>query len=835
MIAIQLNNLGLYTFNNVISQVPPGAMTAALNVVIDRPGVVETRRGLKQYGSLLSTPIYKLFTFQDTLIANHATKMAYDSNGLGAWIDYAGDFVSVPNDKIRAVEANQNLYFTTDNGVYKIDEVTNDPYQAGGVPALDLTLSINGTTGFLDDSSQCAYRITWTYTDANGNLIEGNPSMSTTISNSSGNPTNVDVTFTIPSVVTTNYTYRVYRTPQTGSLSIPPGDTFQLAYQGQPTAGEIVAKQVVITDVTPDVLLGTTLYTSPGVQGEFQTNNPPPLCHDLCQFQGMMFYANCSTIQQFYINLISVGSPNGIQVGDTISLVGIATNTYTGALANDYANQEFEVITSGTVASNIDATARNMVAAINQDPTNTEFYAYYVSGFSQLPGQILVQARNLSHSIFYGLSSRTGTPGPFSPPLPISGTTYPSSNNTVLNGIYVSKLNQPEAVPLVNLIFVGSGDQSIFRVYALRDAVVVNAEGGVYRVTGSSPDTLTVTPFDNTVIQFGIDTGVSLNNSVYSNTTQGIISITESGAQIMSRNIEGDILELSAPSIYTNFLNVAFGVSYESDRKYIYCTAAEPDEEVSTIQFVYNWITQSWTSWDLGITAGIVNSADNLLYLAGSDGQVLQERKSFTLTDYVDREWAVTITAASGKVVTLSDVSNAVVGYSLAQNVSPGTVELDSIITEVDTMALTVTVTDDLSWYVGDTAAIYQPIASSITYAPLTCNYPNFLKRFEPVMQFIFSQSNFQSAEIGFTTDLYSSQETVDVVPRQQGGWGTFGFGKLPWGSNSVPLQMINTYLTKNTTIGHWLNMSVSMNQAFENIALNGASGFYDILGERMR
>lgn len=810
-------------------------MEVATNVVIDRPGVVETRRGLKQYGTVLTTPIYKLFPFQNKLIAHHSTKLAYDSNGLGTWVDYSGTFVSLTSDKMRAIEANQNLYLTTNNGIYKIDTITNAPYQAGGVAALDLTLAANGVTGFLDNSSQCAYRITWAYTDANGNFVEGNPSMATTISNSSGHGVNVNVTFTIPSAITTSYTYRVYRTPQTDDLSVPPGDTFQLAYQGQPTAGQITAKAVTVTDVTPDVLLGTTLYTSPGLEGEFQTNDPPPLAHDICQFLGMMFYANCSTIQQFYITLISVGAPNGIQIGDTISLVGTATNTYTGAAANNFGSQQFKVDTSGTVAANIDATARNLVSAINQDSTNTEFYAYYVSGFSQLPGQILIKARNLNHTIFYGLCSRTGTPGPFSPSLPTSGTSYPSSNNTVLNGVYISKVDQPEAVPTVNLIFVGSGDQSIYRVYALRDAVIVEAQGGVYRLTGTSPDTINVTPFDNTVIQYGIDTGVTLNNSVYSNTTQGIISVTESGSQITSRNVEGDILRLSAPSLFTNFTSLAFAISYESDRKYIYCLADAITDTHSTLQYVYNWITQSWTTWDLEITAGVVNPADNLLYLAGSDGQVLQERKSFTLTDYADRQWLVNVVSSSLYTVTLDDVSNAVVGYSLAQNVGSGAVELASEITAIDTVAKTVTVSDLLSWYAGVAGGIYQPISSTITYAPLTCGYPNFIKRFEPVMQFVFSQSNFSSATVGFSTDFFPSQETVDITPKLTGGFGTFPFGTLPFGVSGVSLQMINTYLTKNTTMAHWLNISVSLSQAFQNLSLNGISGFYDILGERAR
>lgn len=834
MLAINLDAVGLYNYNNAVNKNPPGSMLAALNVVIDKPGVVETRRGFKQYGTELSTPIYKIFPFQSSLVVNHGSSLGYDSDDAGTWVDYSGTFVSITGDKIRAVEASQNLYFTTNNGIYKIDTITNNPYLAGGVPALDLTLALNGMSGFLDDTSETAYRITWVYTDSNGNLVEGNPSMSATISNNSGDAANVDVNFTIPSVVTTSYTYRIYRTLQTGSLSISPGNTFQLAYQAQPTGAEIIAKTITVTDVTPDVLLGTTLYTSPSQQGEFQTNDPPPLAHDLCFFLGMMFYANCSTIQQFFVNVISVGSPSGIQEDDTISLVGTVTHTYTGKSSNDFTVGEFEVVTSGSVSENIDQTTRNLVSAINRDPNNSEFYAYYVSGFDQLPGQVLIKARNLSHGVFTAVSSRGGA---FSPALPSSGTTYASSNNQVLNGIYVSKVNQPEAVPVVNLIFVGSGDQPIYRVYALRDAVVAEAAGGIFRITGSSPNSLAVTPFDNTVIQYGIDTGQPLNNSVYSNTTQGIISVTESGSQIMSRNIEGEILRLSAPSLYTNFLSQAFSISYESDRKYIYCLPAQPTDESATLQYVYNWITQSWTNWDLNITAGVVNPADNLLYIAGEDGQVLQERKSFTLTDYVDREYAVTITAASLYTVTLNDVSNAVVGYTLAQNVTTGSVELESVITAVNTLNNTVTVSDLLGWYTtpGNPAAIYQPISSAVTYSPLTCGYPNYIKRFTPVMQFIFSQSNFDFVTVGFSTDFFPSEETVDITPVLIGGFGTFPFGTLPFGVSTVPLQMINTYLTKNTTQAHWLNISVSLEQAFQNISLNGISGFYDIVAERNR
>lgn len=830
MIAVQLANLGLFTFTNLIGQAPPGAMTVAQNIVIDKPGVAETRRGFGQFGTVLSGGINKIFGFQNRLLVHHGTSIAYDSTGSGGWIDYGGTFSPPTGDKIRAIEANSNFYFTTNNGIYKIDSLTNNPYLSGSPAALDLTAALAGAgSGFLNASSQCAYRITWLYTDANNNEIEGTPSMAFTLSNNGGTGDNGVVTFTVPNNITTSYFYRIYRTLQTNSLSITPSDTFQLAYQAQVTAAQIAALQVSVTDITPDTLLGQLLYTSPGAEGEFQTNDTPPLAYDICTFQGMTFYANCSLKAQLYITLISVGAPNGIQVGDTLSF-STGGFVLTGAAAQNDAALQFKVVTTGTVSQNIDATARNIVEVINRNPVYG-IYAYYVSGFNQLPGQILVAVQNLSLGGFWVNSSRGGA---FSPVIPASANTYIALTNSVQNGIYVSKINQPESVPLSNLFFVGNSDQPIYRVFPLRDAVIVQSKGGVFRITGTSPSNLTIAPFDNTVIQFGKDTGVTLNNSVYSYTTQGIMSVTESGAQIMSRNVEGDLLTLSAPNVFTNFTSLAFGISYESDRKYILGLGANSSDTVSTEQYVYNWITQAITTWNLSVTCGFVNPFNNLLYFGGSDGQVLQERKNYNITDYADREWSVTISGATGKVVTLNDVSNAAIGYSLAQNISGGQVGLMSVITGIDTINNTVTLELSLPWTNGS-AIIAQPITQSLTYAPLTCGYPNFIKKFQPVLSFVFGQSGFTKATVGFSTDFYQNIENVTLLPKFSGGWGTFPFGTVAFGVSATYLQGIPTFLTKNTFMAHWLNISVTMGRAFENMELNGIYAFYDIFGERSR
>lgn len=833
MLALQLNNLGLYTYANTVGQVPAGAMVAALNVVIDRPGVVETRRGFTPWGTTLAGTINKLFPYQNRLIAHHGTTLSYDSDGNGTWVDYTGTFAPITGEKIRAVEINQNLYMTTNNGIYKLDSLTGNPYAAGVGPALDTTVALTGSSGFLTDGNQCAYRITWVWTDANGNVIEGNPSPSVTVKNNVGGGAtrNVNVTFTVPGFVTTSFYYRVYRTQQ-GTAT--PGDTMYLAYTAQPTSGQISALAVTVTDTTPDSLLGTLLYISPGAQGQFQTNDVPPLAKDMCSFQGMTFYANCSTRQQFYLTLIAVGSPSGIQVGDTIALVGTSTHTYTGASSNNFASQQFKVDTSGTVSQNIDNTARNLVSAINQDPSNTEFYCTYLTGYNQLPGQILVYARNLSQSTFYAQSSRGGA---FSPTLPTSGTTYASSNNTVLNGIYVSKVGQPEAVPAINLIFIGAGANSasytVYRLKALRDAVIVETKGGVFRITGTTPSNLTVQPFDTTVVLYGNETADVLNNSVYSFTTQGVVSVTESGSQIMSRNVEGDMLMLSAPSVFTKFSTLAFGLSYESDRKYILFLTDSTTATYSTLQYVYNWITQSWTQWSLAATCAVINPNDNRMYIGGIDNFVWQERKTFTAGDYADKQVNCNITSSSGTTVTVDSVGTAQIGWTLGQGVTNGANGLTSVITGIS--GNTLTVTDTRAWTNG-AAAIYAPITATITYAPLTCGYPTYIKRFQPVMQFVFSQANFNSVSVSFTTDFYTTIEPITLKPKTGGtGWGLLPWGTGPWGVSTNALQTIPTMIPKNDQMGHWLNITVTLNQAFQNLALDGVTGFYDLVAERYR
>jgi hypothetical protein len=828
---VQLDNKGLFTFANLLSQVPPGAMTRANNINIDRPGIAETRRGFEFYGNVLSAKAIRGFIYDDTLLWYLINgSLVYDT-GAGVWSTYSGSYFPPAGSFLNSTQSSGNFYFTTNNGVYKLDSLTNQPRQAGVPGALDIQGVISGVGNVVNNTSQVGYQAVFGYTDANDNLIMGAPSEFLFVSNNSGSVQNVSLSITVPNGLTTDYFVQVYRTANTGSLSVPPGNNFQLALVHQLTSGELTAGVVTLTDAVPDTLLGAFIYTADGQPTNFP-NNAPPLCLDVCTYQGMTFYANYSTIQNADITMDSVGAPNGIQINDTISITDIAgptTYTYTGKAANNFALREFKIDTGGTIAQNIDATARNLVAAINQDPGNTLFYARYLTGENILPGAIVIEAQNLQDGSFYLNSSRQTC---WTPSIPAAGTNYQSANNARPNGMLISKVNQPEAVPAAYELLLQAGTTNIviFRVIALQDAVYAFTSGGIFRITGSDPTTLQTLLFDSSSQIEGLATPQILNNSIFYMSTQGVCSVSSGGNQILSRNVERDILALAA---LPTFPSVAFGTSYESDRKYLLFTpsASSPSEAVQN--YVYNWITQTWTLWTRPTTAAIVNTAVDRLFIADNVGNIFEERKSFTNADYSDQSYAVTIvsTTPSTNEIVLTDSSDVQINDILQQTV--GLNQFSTQVTGNNLLTNTLTVLD-ASGFAAGPAIDYRSIATELQYAPIHCGFAEYVKKFSS-WQFMFSNADFNEITLNMSSDFYPTEEQVMLTPVSFGGWGTLPWGTFPWGVSTVPEQVIPTWPTKNTGYAHWIILNLTLSQAFTALALDGISATYEVTSTRGR
>jgi len=824
-------------------------MSVAMNVNCDQIGTTTTRRGFDFYSTQQFTVtngyITKLFVYENTLYASYNAGQFAKDNGSGAWTTYGGGFKMLPpaGGFLHQMLAGGNSYFTTNNGIYKLSGINaSAPVQAGAPAALDTTITVSGNvpSGFLNAQSQVAYSIVWGYIDKSNLQIIGAPSYAAFAANTQSagpsNNANTTVVFTIPPFVEQTQTlpwfYQIYRTPNTGSLTVPPGNNYQLVAQANPTAGEYTAHSVSYVDTTLDSLLGADLYTD---NGQPNAGNPffqPPLAQDIAYFSSMAFYANFSTLHNVFLTLDAVGPTLGLQSGDTISIKdsGSATTyTYTGGASNNPATRTFKVDTSGTPASNIQATAQNFVSVVNQDPANVLFIIQYTSGYGALPGQMQIFSQNLSQAFFSVTSSRTTC---WTPALPTSGITYASANIDAPNGIFVSEIGMPESVPPSFLLFVGSPNFPITRIIPVRTAlIVVKSSEGVFEITGTTPGTLTVTTLDTTAFIKGSETMAALNNSGYFFTTQGVMLVNESGCEIMSRNVQGDILALASYS-YPNFASLAFGLGYQSDNAYILFLQALPTDTYSTLQYRYNWITQAWTNWDIPCTAAVVNTADDRLYLATPQGYIIQERKTFTSTDFADETTTVTINSVGVNTLTLASSANVKIGDQINQTV--GLNQFFTFVTSNNAVGPNILGVVSSVGFAPGAATDIASINSTVTFMPTNCGYPAFIKKFT-TWNFEFSNVSFSQCRASFTTDFYPNSESVTLFPKISNAWGTFPWGTIPWGITVATLQPISTYSTKNTAIGHWTNVTLNLQQAFSGFALAGYTIFFNFLGERSR
>lgn len=819
-----LKPTGLWTYPNALSAVPQGALSEALNVIMSRPNVLTQRRGINKFGTVLTNNTAQLYNFQNRVIINHGTTLSYDSDGAGTWVDYAGSY-SPPTGAIviRGFQANKNQYFLTNTGSKKLTSLTGTIIPSGAPAGLDGSGSTTGS-GWFVTHTQVAYRITFLYTDVNGNENEGAPSQRIVVPNNTGGSTNVSLTFTLPAGLTTSYTYQIYRSPMSVDLNTEPNDECALVYTGTLSSGDLSTGTVTVIDSIDDSLKGAFIYTASSQQGLAQSNYQPPIATDATTFNGITFYANTTQLQELDITLVAVGASTGIQNGDTLTIDGIV---YTGASSETISTGTFQVFTGGTPSQNITNTANSLVRVINRYAANTTIYAYYTSGYSDLPGAITLTKRTLGAAVFNTISTR-GTA--FVPNLTAS---TPSMALTEPNVVYPSKVNQPEAVPIGGGLPVGSGDKAILRIIALRDYTLVFKQDGVFKITGTDISSLAVSLVDTSTILQGIETAVALNNKVFLFSSQSVISMSvNEGATLKSNQIKQDLLVLSSPQ-YPAFSTVSYGIAYESENQYILGTVTNTTDTTCTQYYVYNYLTDTWTTWQFPFTmgAGFVNPTDNKLYFGSSDSgskYVYQERKSFTEFDYADDSYPVTITGFTNTsttfTVNLSDTSAVKVGYTLNQ--AERKVLVLSI---VDSTHITV---DSAQTWANGVATVYTPIAIVLKFVPEACGNPGLLKHFKECHA-IFSVADFDSFNLGFYTDFYSAINFSTLVPKISTGWGNGPWGEFPWGSGAPELQVIRGYVPLAQRRGHWLNITVNYANALSNFALDGFVLFHGTMAQK--
>ena len=821
---INLKIAGLYTHPNELSEVPEGALLQAQDIVIDEESIAQPRRGYEQFNDLGGT-LNKLFAYKGELIGHYGTdSLAYESGA--TFTDYTGTFTPIDSStRVRSAQANQNFYFTTSSGVKKLDEVATTPVDSGAPKAISMSASLVGASGFLEVGDVVAYRLVWGYEDANKNLILGAPSQRLVVENTDPGTRNVDIQVDIPDDITTDFFFQIYRTQPVTAPS-DPGEEMGIIVEEFPTAGEITAESLTFSDETPVGLEGATLYTAPSQEGLLQANEQPPRAKDIATLKGFTWYANTISKHRVIYTLLAAdggGAPGtALQVDDVITIDGI---DYTGKAATNVANAEFAVSTAATPAQRIDETARELVKVINQHVPNTSIDAYYLSGENDLPGRMLLEKRPLGSSSFtVSFTPVVVGANPFAPVLPITST-----NDEYKNGLYFSKLNQPEAVPLTNLLFVGSAQEEILRIVPLRDSLFIFKTDGIFRLVGSSPENFSVDLFDDTAQLIGPETAVTVANQIMMFSDQGIVAVTETGVRTMSRPIERDLLDLlglDRDSMETN----SFAISYESDRKYIFYTIKNAGGTQAEQAFVYNTFTNTWTKWDLTARHGLVNPVDDKVHYGKEASDFLRrERKDFSSTDIADYVKDVEILAISADelTLTLDNVDDIERGDLIWQ-----TENIYSSVASVDTDNLQVT----MSW-VGEftTGAGREHLAAIngiVEWVPYTGANPGVLKHFREA-SILFKRQPILETSLSFGTDISSAKERVTITATPSVAWGFFPWGSEAWGG-LASRRSYRTYVPREKQICSQMNAVFQSKVAYSEWKLEGLSIIFEVMSERI-
>lgn len=821
---------GLYTFPNDFSSVPEGALSVADNIVIDRDSIAEPARGFTYLSDTTGRSDYldtndrcqKNFFFKDTIVAHVENDTAVQSlvsyDPATGWASLAALYDQPDADnKVRSAYQNGNLYLTGDLGVHRLDAADATPIRVGVPQSYDIqNISTDATTPvWLENTNSVCYRVVWGYKDLNGNLLLGAPSGRYVFTNSDGVTKSTAMSILIPYGITTDYFFQIYRSPQVVGT---PSDELRLVFEGFPTAGNITAGFLTVTDITDEALLkGSYLYTNESQEGDSYGNILPPFSTDIAVYANSMFYANVRYQQTFFLDLMGVNFSQ-----DDTDTITIGATTYKAIFEDDDVDPHFTFREDmGSASLNIRRTAESLVWAINH--FQSEYYATYISGSDDLPGKIGIRSSGVGGSPFALTSTISSI---WSPPLPVSGTAQSSTDDYAPNGLAFSKTDQPEAVPLPNRKQVGSKDSAILRIIPLRDSLFILKEDGVWRLYGTDPSNFNLALLDSTARCIAPDAAVVLNNMIFALTTQGVVTISETGVMIMSRPIEADLLDLISINP-TVLYRDSFAVSYESQRAYYLWVPTLSTDTYPTQYYRYNTVTNNWTRGTLGKLCGGVNPYDDLMYLGNATNQFMdQERKNHNSFDYANYVSTNTISGVTGVTVTITNANLLEVGQVIYQS-SLLWGEIDSLVDSTHVkMKYAVAFTNAA-------ADVVEPISVRMKWAPCTFANPGINKQVREIS--ILMLGDFYGVgNVSFESDISPDMEEEECIGISSGPWGQFPWGGAPWGGNAPRRRPLRVGVPRNQQRCSFLTVGFNQEVCFSPWAIQGVSLIGNNISERV-
>lgn len=674
-----------------------GSCRSLVNMSVSTPGLVSSRKGFTRKTNGYGGPAFKVMNsrlLNDAVLvhfgaaATGGTGVRHGTGDAASTLLTVIDATTVERPVDRTIRMDMAVaqsahYLTSDQGVLRAESpLPASSIRYAGMPrgeapdcydmvAATHTILVGAPGTAIADGYARAYRVTWSRTGGEGQELSGPPTGRVTIRNAAGTSgyavataRNAALRIPLPvefgtsaTALTSAYKWSLWGTRTWNAAGGEQGDDecFLIA-QGNVDAGALAVGYASTTDSTPDsYLIGSPRLSTNAInyppgdegirQGIVNADDPPPYANRLAYHQDCMWFGDCDFRPFQQCALLSVGA-SGFRGGDTVTVTGpLGVTVLTGVLGVPLPNQFVVELTLGTVALNIEATARNLVACINRNAYLTGARAYHVSTGISEPGLIFAEAAKFS----------TFTGGVFSTSRDSAWRYTEISRQPTIsrNLLYFSKPGRADAVPPVNVFTVGPQDSVILKLQPYRERLIIFTTTGIYQLTGRTFEDFSVSPFDLTYRLLAPEAVAACDDKVYAWCFEGIIEIDTGSVVVISQPIETRVQE-QARTLQEQMKAYAFAVGYRQKHevRFFYPTGNLANLQQANSWFTFDTRMRSWSSGffakntESGVTgdgrsSGCVRFSDDALCLVNwnsgsTDSWLFVESPTSFSDDYSD-------------------------------------------------------------------------------------------------------------------------------------------------------------------------------------------------------
>lgn len=161
------------------------ATVIADNCSLTRQKMIGNRKGFAYFTNPTPNTVDAFAEYQSMLIEHESDGTLFHGDPTsGARTAYTGNYQIPSPYRMDSAVGRGSLFFTSTNGVQKIDSIANDPIRAGMTKALDTRALPTGSGGgFAGGFTKMGYHVTWTRTDANQQVVRSDVSTRTLVTN----------------------------------------------------------------------------------------------------------------------------------------------------------------------------------------------------------------------------------------------------------------------------------------------------------------------------------------------------------------------------------------------------------------------------------------------------------------------------------------------------------------------------------------------------------------------------------------------------------------------------------------------------------------------------